>query len=105
MADVARAKAAASERQTIEAQIPAHLFFTSGLPTVRPTPDEARLLASVRRRVAQTVGIEVDHTSATDVMRRYDELLAQRQGAPSAADADANTPAAVSVPAQASFAF
>ncbi|WP_244808790.1 phosphoadenosine phosphosulfate reductase family protein [Caballeronia zhejiangensis] len=104
-ADVARAKAAAIERQAIEAEIPAHLLFSSGWPTVRPTADEAELLASVRRRVARTVGIEVGYTSAADVMRRYDELLAQRQGAPSPPDANATAPAAASVPAQASFAF
>jgi 3'-phosphoadenosine 5'-phosphosulfate sulfotransferase (PAPS reductase)/FAD synthetase len=104
-ADVARAKAAAIERQAIEAEIPAHLLFSSGWPTLRPTADEAELLASVRRRVAQTVGIEVGYTSATDVMRRYDELLSQRQGAPSSADANSTAPAAASVPAQASFAF
>ncbi|CAL8481038.1 hypothetical protein [Caballeronia sp. S22] len=104
-ANVARAKAAAIERQAIEAEIPAHLLFSSGWPTTRPTPDEAELLASVRRRVAQTVGIEVGYTSAADVMRRYDELLAQRQGAPSSADANATEPSAASVPAQASFGF
>jgi 3'-phosphoadenosine 5'-phosphosulfate sulfotransferase (PAPS reductase)/FAD synthetase len=104
-ADVARAKAAAIERQAIEAEIPAHLLFLSGWPTARPTPDEAESLASVRRRVAQTVGIEVGYTSAADVMRRYDELLAQRQGAASSPDANGTAPAAASVPAQASFAF
>ncbi|MDR5883718.1 phosphoadenosine phosphosulfate reductase family protein [Caballeronia sp. LZ032] len=99
-ADVARAKAAAIERQAIEAEIPAHLLFSSGWPTVRPTPDEAKLLASVRRRVAQTVGIDVAYVSGADVLRRYDELLAQRPGAPLA-----TTPGATTVPAQASFAF
>lgn len=79
--------------------------IVSVMPTVRPTADEAELLASVRRRVARTVGIEVGYTSAADVMRRYDELLAQRQGAPSSPDANATAPAAASVPAQASFAF
>ncbi|BCQ29279.1 hypothetical protein NK8_74690 (plasmid) [Caballeronia sp. NK8] len=93
-ADVARAKAAAIDRQAIEAEIPAHLLFSSGWPTVRPTRDEAELLASVRRRVAHAVGIEIGYTSATDVMRRYDELLAQRSFAPAA-----------EIPAQASFAF
>jgi 3'-phosphoadenosine 5'-phosphosulfate sulfotransferase (PAPS reductase)/FAD synthetase len=98
--DVARAKAAAIERQAIEAEIPTHLLFSSGWPTVRPTPDEAELLASVRRRVAQAVGIDVGYVSGADVLRRYDELLAQRPGAPSA-----TTPSAVTIPAQASFAF
>jgi 3'-phosphoadenosine 5'-phosphosulfate sulfotransferase (PAPS reductase)/FAD synthetase len=99
-ADIARAKAAAFERQAIEAEIPAHLLFSSGWPTVRPTPDEAELLASVRRRVAQTVGIDVEFVSGADVLRRYDELLAHR---PSAASAGAS--AAVTISAQASFAF
>jgi hypothetical protein len=67
---------------------------------VRPTPDEAELLASVRRRVAQTVGIDVGYVSGVDVLRRYDELLAQRPGAPVA-----TTPGASTVPAQSSFAF
>jgi hypothetical protein len=67
---------------------------------VRPTPDEAELLASVRRRVAQAVGIDVGYVTGADVLRRYDELLAQRPGAPSA-----TTPSAVTIPAQASFAF
>ncbi|SAK73568.1 hypothetical protein AWB80_04120 [Caballeronia pedi] len=58
----------------------------------RRTPDEAELLASVRRRVAPAVGIEIGYTSATDAMRRYDELLAQRSPAPAA-----------DLPAQASF--
>jgi hypothetical protein len=99
-ADVARAKAAAIERQAIEAEIPAHLLFSSGWPTLRPTADEAELLASVRRRVAQTVGIDVGYVSGVDVLRRYDELLAQRPGAPVA-----TTPGASTVPAQSSFAF
>ncbi|EKS72562.1 hypothetical protein BURK_003897 [Burkholderia sp. SJ98] len=102
--DVARAKAAAIERQAIEAEIPAPALLV-WVADGRPTPDEAELLASVRRRVAQTVGIEVGYTSAADVMRRYDELLAQRQGAASSPDANATAPAAASVPAQASFAF
>lgn len=91
---VAGAKAAAIQRQAIEAEIPAHLLFSSGWPTVRPTSDEAELLASVRRRVAHAVGIEIGYTSAADVMRRYDELLAQRSPEPAA-----------DLPAQASFAF
>jgi hypothetical protein len=42
-AAVARAKAAAVHRQVIESEIPAHLLFSSGWPTVRPTADEAEL--------------------------------------------------------------
>ncbi|BBQ03674.1 hypothetical protein BSFA1_88020 (plasmid) [Burkholderia sp. SFA1] len=60
---------------------------------------------SVKTSSTVPVGIEVGYTSAADVMRRYDELLAPRQGAPSSADANATEAAAASVPAQASFAF
>lgn len=81
IADVERAKAAAIRRQAVEAEIPAHLLFTSGWPTVRPTLDEAGLLASVRSRVAALVGIEIDHSTADAVAQRYDSLLAERRGA------------------------
>ncbi|EIN00047.1 hypothetical protein WQE_16024 [Paraburkholderia hospita] len=77
-ADVARSKAAAIKRQAIEAEIPAHLLFTAGWPTVRPTLEEAALIASVRSRVAALVGIDADHTTASSVLQRYDDLLAAR---------------------------
>ncbi|WP_050455751.1 hypothetical protein [Candidatus Burkholderia verschuerenii] len=95
IADVARAKTAAIQRQAIEAEIPAHLLFTSGWPTIRTTPEEAELLASVRRRVADVVGIEAQYTHGTDVLHRYDQLLSQR------------SPVATVTPpcAQAAFAF
>lgn len=94
-ADVARAKGAAVQRQAIEAEIPPHLLFTSGWPTVRPTPDEAELLASVRQRVGDLIGLDVNFTHGADVRHRYDELLAQRSP-------DVPT---VTAPAQAAFAF
>ncbi|MFM0395165.1 hypothetical protein [Paraburkholderia phytofirmans] len=50
-ADVERAKTSALQRQTIESEIPTHLLFTAGWPTVRPSAEEAALLASVRTRV------------------------------------------------------
>lgn len=82
-AAVASAKAAAIQRQAIEAEIPAHLLFSSGWPTVRPTLAEARMLASVRSRVAALVGIDVLCTDAQSVLARYDELLARNSGATS----------------------
>ncbi|BCQ30377.1 hypothetical protein NK8_85680 (plasmid) [Caballeronia sp. NK8] len=81
---VASAKAAAIQRQAIEAEIPAHLLFTSGWPTVRPTLDEATMLASVRSRVAALVGIDVLCTDAQSVLARYDELLAKNSSSTSA---------------------
>ncbi len=75
---VARAKAAAERRQTIEAELPAHLLFSAGWPTARPTMAEATLLASVRRRVAGTLGFAIEHTGPEAVIARYDALLAAR---------------------------
>lgn len=94
-ASVSRAKAAAAQRQAIEAEIPAHLLFTSGWPTVRPTLDEAKMLASVRSRVAALVGINIQCADAASVLARYDELLERNSGAPQVAQQ----------PHQASFAF
>lgn len=95
MAAIARAKGAAVQRQAIEAEIPPHLLFTSGWPTVRPTLDEAKLLASVRSRVSALVGIEIQCADATSVLERYDELLERSNSAPEI----------VLQPQQASFAF
>lgn len=80
---VASAKAAAIQRQAIEAEIPAHLLFSSGWPSVRPTLAEAEMLASVRSRVAALVGIDVLCTDAQSVLARYDELLARNSSATS----------------------
>lgn len=77
-AKVERGKAAAIERQAIEAELPKHLLFAAGWPTVLPTPAEAELIASVRRRVAQAVGVEVGFTTAEAVSARYAELWAAR---------------------------
>jgi hypothetical protein len=43
---------------------------------VRPTLDEAQILANVRSRGAALVGIDVLCTEAQSVLARYDELLA-----------------------------
>ncbi|SAK57730.1 hypothetical protein AWB76_02503 [Caballeronia temeraria] len=79
-ASVSRAKTAAAQRQAIEGEIPAHLLFTSGWPTVRPTLDEAKLLASVRSRVAALIGIDIQCVDAASVLARYDELLEKNSG-------------------------
>ena len=73
------AKERAAERQGAEACLPAHLLFTKGWPTVMPSPAEARLIAAVRRRVAEAVGLVVMHTDEAAVLRRYAQLLS---GAP-----------------------
>lgn len=92
---VSRAKAAAAQRQAIEAEIPPHLLFSSGWPTVRPTLEEAKMLANVRSRVAALVGIDIQRADAASVLARYDELL----------DKNSDAPQVVQPPHQAAFAF
>jgi len=78
---VTRAKAAALERQAIESELPKHLLFTAGWPTVMPTPDEAELIASVRRRVSSLVGLNASYLTAEDVLGRYGHLMALKAAA------------------------
>jgi hypothetical protein len=75
---VARAKRAAATRVAAEKEIPKRLLFSAGWPTAMPTPAEAELLASVRRQVAQAVGIEIGVSTARDVIQRFEELLSLR---------------------------
>lgn len=73
---VERAKRGAAERQAAEAMLPDHLLYTKGWPTSIPTWSEAELIADVRRRVAQAVGIDVGVTTPEAVIERYVELRA-----------------------------
>jgi 3'-phosphoadenosine 5'-phosphosulfate sulfotransferase (PAPS reductase)/FAD synthetase len=77
-AQLAEAKERAMQRQAAELEIPAHLLYEAGWPTCLPTPAEARLLASVRRRVAEAVGIAADCLDSEAVSARYAALMQQR---------------------------
>ncbi|MFA6230915.1 MAG: phosphoadenosine phosphosulfate reductase family protein [Rhodanobacter sp.] len=71
-----RSKAAASVRRAAEAEIPAELLFDSkGWPSFVPDIEQARLLASVRHRVGEAVGLPVQYTDASAIRARYSELL------------------------------
>ncbi len=83
-ADLAQAKERAQARLAAEAEIPKHLYYTEGWPTCLPTPQEARHLATVRRRVAQAVGIEVGFLDGSAVLARYRQLMGQHQVAAAA---------------------
>lgn len=74
-ARIAIAKAQATAREQAEAEIPKHLLYSKGWPSAMPTAAEAALIASVRRRVSEAVSINVQHLSASDVLRRYEQLL------------------------------
>ncbi len=77
---LAEAKERAASRQEAEAEIPAHLLYQSGWPTCLPTNAEARHLASIRRRVAETVDIAVDFVDGESVMARYEQMMLARHG-------------------------
>ena len=69
-------KRIAAERAKIEAEIPKHLMYTKGWPTALPTPQEAELIASVRRRVADLQQINAKFLTGPAVIERYAQLMA-----------------------------
>lgn len=77
---IAHAKAMGVERQQAEAELPKHLLFTKGWPTAMPTPAEAELIASVRRRVNQALGLDAQFLDAASVLAQYERLLAEKEG-------------------------
>jgi 3'-phosphoadenosine 5'-phosphosulfate sulfotransferase (PAPS reductase)/FAD synthetase len=76
-AGLAKAKERAAIREAAEARIPGHLLYTKGWPTCMPSLDEARLLAEVRRAVAEAVEIEIGYTEPAVILDRYAELMTQ----------------------------
>lgn len=77
LAAVEVARMRATEREVIEEQIPEHLLFSKGWPTVMPTADEAELLCEVRREVAALLGLEIGYADPAELTARYAELMAQ----------------------------
>ena len=83
---VAIAKAGAALRVAAEAELPKHLLFVKGWPTALPTAAEAELIASVRRRVADALAIDIGFTTAACVLARYADLLAAKAARTAAAN-------------------
>lgn len=71
-------KAGAQVRVALEKHLPKHLHYTKGWPTALPTPEEAALIARVRRGVAAAVGIAVQYTTGEDVLARYAQLMGMK---------------------------
>lgn len=69
------AKQAARLRVEIESVIPKHLLYVKGWPVVMPTMTEAQMLADIRVRTGQVMGLPVKYTTALQVWNRYDELM------------------------------
>ncbi|MHB8252192.1 MAG: hypothetical protein ACYDEV_00475 [Acidiferrobacter sp.] len=74
---VAWAKEAGQQRQAIESEIPNHLLYTAGWPTIMPTDAEAGLIADVRRRVSLLLAIDAGYLTPESVKARYAELMAR----------------------------
>lgn len=78
---LSQAREAAAKRVAAESRIPAHLLYTAGWPTVMPTPDEAELIASVRREVSDAMAWrekDISCTTAAAVTARYADLMARK---------------------------
>ncbi|WP_130425258.1 phosphoadenosine phosphosulfate reductase family protein [Edaphobacter modestus] len=71
---IAKAKELAAARNAIEAEIPEHLLYTKGWPTIMPIPEEAELIASVRKRISAMFGLNAGYLSGESVLSRYAEL-------------------------------
>lgn len=86
---IAQAKERAAVRQLLEAQVPKHLLYTKGWPTVMPTMQEAQLLAHIRTGVAAAVGLTgMRYTTAEGIHARYAELMAQAKTRDTSATGD-----------------
>ena len=76
-AALATAKERAAQRIEAESLLPKHLLYTDGWPTIMPTPAEAELVAQVRNRVANAIGIEIQYSTGEEVMARFYQLIAE----------------------------
>lgn len=70
-----QAKVRAAKREEIESEIPTHLLYVKGWPLAVPTFQEASFIAETRRRIAEVMGIDIQHTTALSVSHRYAELI------------------------------
>lgn len=78
LARVVVAKARASVREQAERELPAHLLYIKGWPPVMPTPAEAELIAGVRRKVSEALGLDSICLTGREVMARFEDLMAQK---------------------------
>lgn len=80
-AGLKEAKKRAKARAELEVRIPKHLEYKKGWPTVMPSIAEARLLAGVRRGVADVMNFSrMQYTDEWSVVARYEQLNEERGG-------------------------
>lgn len=75
---VVDAKERALLRQRAEAKIPKHLLYTKGWPTATISSQDADLLASVRREVADLLNLKAGYLTGDEVVQRYSDLLLEK---------------------------
>ena len=79
--DLARAKALAAERRSIEAQLPARHRFVKGWPLYVPTLEEAEAICTGRSTILRMHGCENIYPTARQVRDRFAELVAMSAAA------------------------
>jgi 3'-phosphoadenosine 5'-phosphosulfate sulfotransferase (PAPS reductase)/FAD synthetase len=79
---IAQAKSMATLRKAAESEIPIHLLYTKGWPTVLPSTQEADLIAGVRRRISQMLNLDANYLTGAAVGERYKVLLDARRQPP-----------------------
>ena len=79
LAGLKLAKWRAAHRASIEQQIPAHLLYKKGWPTIMPTRAEAVELCKIRQRVAEIMQFSIQYTDPDEILNRYAELMLLRE--------------------------
>lgn len=72
---LADAKVRGEARTRAEDKLLKHLLYTAGWPTSLPSLEEAELIADVRRNVATAVGLDIEYSTAQQVLERYRRLM------------------------------
>src|SRR5437660_11108138 len=73
---LSEARKRAKQREQVEEQIPKHLLYIRGWPTIMPTFQEALLLSRIRRTVAEIMQIPIAYTEPESILARYAQLMA-----------------------------
>jgi 3'-phosphoadenosine 5'-phosphosulfate sulfotransferase (PAPS reductase)/FAD synthetase len=77
---IVRAKEVAKLRREAEDAIDDHLLYEKGWPKAVPNRADAELLARVRRRVSELMGIKIEYVEADSIINRYEEMMLAKAG-------------------------
>lgn len=73
-----KAKKKAKAREVLESALPRHLLYSKGWPVVVPSQEEARLLSTVRKGVADIMELSISYSEPDTIIMRYEELIAEK---------------------------